>query len=59
MPRVAFFFGISIYIYIEDHAPPHCHATSGDYAGAFRLEDGELMAGQMPPKPSKKRIYPG
>ncbi|WP_428995774.1 DUF4160 domain-containing protein, partial [Lamprobacter modestohalophilus] len=33
---------------------PHCHAIYGDYAGAFRLDDGELMAGQMPPAQSKK-----
>ena len=26
----------------------------GDYAGSFRLDDGELMAGQMPPAQSKK-----
>jgi hypothetical protein len=26
----------------------------GDYAGAFRLDDGELMAGQMPPAQAKK-----
>ncbi len=39
---------------MDDHVPPHCHGVYGDYAGAFRLEDGELMAGQMPPKPLKK-----
>jgi len=54
MPRIAFFFGISIYMYMDDHGVPHCHAMYGDYAGAFRLEDGELMAGQMPPVQSKK-----
>jgi hypothetical protein len=54
MPRVAFFFGISIYLYMNDHAPPHCHSVYGDYAGSFNLEDGELMAGQMLPKPLKK-----
>jgi len=54
MPRVAFFFGISIYMYMDDHGLPHCHAMYGDYAGAFALEDGELLAGQMPPKEMKK-----
>ncbi|RJP38145.1 MAG: DUF4160 domain-containing protein [Desulfobacteraceae bacterium] len=50
MPRIAFFFGISIYIYLDDHGAPHCHAMYGDYAGSFSLESGEIMAGQMPPK---------
>jgi hypothetical protein len=54
MPRIAFFFGISIYMYLDDHGVPHCHAIYGDYAGSFRLEDGELLAGQLPPKQFKK-----
>ena len=54
MPRIAFFFGISIYMYMDDHGIPHCHAVYGDYAGAFSLDDGELMADQMPPAQSKK-----
>ena len=54
MPRIAFFFGISIYMYMDDHGIPHCHGIYGDYAGAFNLQDGELLAGQMPPKQAKK-----
>lgn len=54
MPRVAFFFGVSLYMYMDDNSKPHCHASYGDYAGAFDLESGELVAGQMPPKQSKK-----
>ena len=42
MPRIAFFFGISIYMYMDDHEKPHCHAMYGDYAGSFSLESGEL-----------------
>ena len=26
----------------------------GDYAGSFSLQDGSLLAGQMPPKQQKK-----
>jgi hypothetical protein len=42
MPRVAFFFGISIYIYAEDHPPFYCYGIYGDYGGSFNFEDGEL-----------------
>lgn len=54
MPRVAFFFGISIYMYSDDHGVPHCHCIYGDYAGSFSLETGECLAGQMPPAQTKK-----
>ncbi|EFA69581.1 hypothetical protein CEP10_09790 [Cylindrospermopsis raciborskii S07] len=54
MPRVAFFFGISIYMYMDDHGIPHCHAMYGDFAGSFSLEDGEPLAGEMPPAQAKK-----
>jgi hypothetical protein len=54
MPRIAFFFGISIYMYLDDHGVPHCHAIYGDYGGSFDLEQGDLLAGQMPPAQTKK-----
>ncbi len=56
MPRVAYFFGISIYMYLGDHGVPHCHAIYGDYGGAFSIEKAELLAGQMPPAQTKKII---
>ena len=54
MPRIAYFLGISIYLYLDDHGTPHCHAMYEDYAGAFGLQDGSLLAGQMPPQQQKK-----
>ena len=54
MPRVAYFLGISIYLYLDDHRTPHCHAMYEDYAGPLSLQDGSLLAGQMPPKQQKE-----
>jgi hypothetical protein len=54
MPRIAFFFGISIYMYMDDHGVPHCHGVYGEYAGSFAIDDGRLLAGQMPPAQVKK-----
>ena len=54
MPRIAYFLGISIYLYMDNYGAPHCHAMYGDYAGSFSLQDGSLLAGQMPPKQQKK-----
>ena len=30
MPLVSEFYGIKIYMYWEDHSPPHFHAEYGD-----------------------------
>lgn len=30
MPLISQFFGIAIYMYYEDHNPPHFHAVYGD-----------------------------
>ena len=54
MPRIAYFFGISIYMYLDDHGSPHCHAIYGDYAGAYSIENAQRMAGLMPPQQEKK-----
>jgi hypothetical protein len=39
---------------MDDHGVPHCHGIYGDYAGSFRVSDGEMIAGEMPPKQMKK-----
>ena len=54
MPRVAYFFGISIYLNLDHHDAAHCQAMYGDYAGSFSPKDGALLAGQMPPQQQKK-----
>lgn len=54
MPRVAFFFENSIYVYMDDHGGSHCHGVYGEYAGSFAISDGQLLAGQMPPAQTKK-----
>ena len=29
MPRISEFYGIAIYMYYQDHGPPHVHAIYG------------------------------
>jgi hypothetical protein len=31
MPRICSFYGIIIWIYYNDHNPPHFHATYGEF----------------------------
>lgn len=46
MPRLSYFYGIAIYVYCRDHAPPHFHAVYGsndaevarsDHAGCSKV----------------------
>jgi hypothetical protein len=48
MPRISAFYGIVIYIYWRDHAPPHFHAESGDREALIVIADGRVFAGLAP-----------
>lgn len=48
MPRLAEFYGIVIYMYWKDHAPPHFHAIYGGDEAQIRIEDVGVMEGSLP-----------
>ncbi len=48
VPSVCRFFGISIYIYYNDHAPPHFHAVYGDCEALYVIDTLEILGGQLP-----------
>ncbi|MFT5141529.1 MAG: hypothetical protein ACI80V_003327 [Rhodothermales bacterium] len=48
MPRISYFYGISIYMYFHDHAPPHFHARYGGDEVKIAIETGEVLAGGLP-----------
>ena len=52
MPRISIFFGIVIYMYYDEHAPPHFHAM---YEGSEAVFDfgGNLLKGAMAPRAMK------
>jgi hypothetical protein len=49
MPTIAFFYGIAIQMFYNDHSPPHLHARYGRAKAIVRLSDGEIIAGELPP----------
>ncbi len=53
MPRVSEFFGITIYMYYRDHAPPHFHAFYSEYEVEINIKTLEIIKGKMPPKIKK------
>jgi len=50
MPRISAFFGITIYMYFRDHAPPHFHAFYGDDEAQIEIETGRIIEGRLHPR---------
>jgi hypothetical protein len=48
MPRIAEFYGIAIYMYFRDHAPPHFHAIYGRHDAEVEITTGEILKGTLP-----------
>jgi hypothetical protein len=47
MPQISYFFGIAIYMYYADHAPPHFHAEYGEDEAVYRIDTLELLRGKI------------
>lgn len=50
MPKLAEFFGISIYIYYEDHPPPRFHAVYAGQEVVIRISDLSVRDGRLAPR---------
>ena len=48
MPRISGFYGIAIYMYYRDHAPPHFHAIYGDYEAEIEIASAGVIVGHLP-----------
>lgn len=48
MPRLSEFYGIAIYMYFQDHNPPHFHAIYAEYEALVRIDSGEIIRGRLP-----------
>jgi hypothetical protein len=48
VPRLSFFYGIAIYLYYEDHPPPHIHARYGEHQAKVSIADGQVIEGSLP-----------
>ena len=50
MPLISRFFGISIYMYPDDHAPPHFHAQYGGDQIQIDIRQLHVIAGRIHPR---------
>jgi hypothetical protein len=48
MPQICRFFGIVIYMYFNDHVPPHFHAEYGENEAVYTIETLEIMRSELP-----------
>lgn len=47
MPEISSFYGILIYMYFNEHNPPHFHVKYGEYSAIITIEDG-IVKGSLP-----------
>ena len=48
VPRISAFYGIVIWMYYDDHNPPHFHATYGEHEALIELDGLHIVRGSLP-----------
>ncbi len=48
MPRISYFYGIAVYMYYDDHAPPHLHIRYAEHEAKVLIEGGAVLVGSLP-----------
>ena len=48
MPSICAFYGIVIYMYYNDHNPPHFHAEYAEFEAVYTIETLEILRGKLP-----------
>lgn len=50
MPRLSVFYGIAIYMYYNDHPPPHFHARHEGEDAVFEVPSLAMVTGKIKPR---------
>ncbi len=53
MPFISEFFGIKIYMYWDEHAPPHFHVEYADFRALISIRDIVVIKGMIPSRQLK------
>jgi len=48
MPEICRFLGIIIYMYFNDHDPPHFHTQYNEFRGKITINELQLIEGRLP-----------
>ena len=49
MPTIAYFLGIAVRMFYNDHEPPHFHVRYQGFRARVRIGDGKVIDGRLPP----------
>jgi hypothetical protein len=56
VPTISIFYGIAIRLFFHDtdrHKAPHIHADYQGQVAVYSIQDGSLLAGELPPAKHK------
>jgi Domain of unknown function (DUF4160) len=48
LPTIAYFLGIAVRMFFNDHDPPHFHVRYQGYRARVLISDGEIIDGTLP-----------
>ena len=48
MPEISRFYGIIIYMFSNDHNPPHFHAKYGEFEILVNIDNLSILCGKFP-----------
>ncbi len=48
MPEISRFYGIIVYMFFNDHNPPHFKVKCGDFEANIVIENGNVLNGDLP-----------
>ena len=49
MPTIAYFLGVAVRMFFNDHDPPHFHVRYQGYRARILIASGEIIDGRPPP----------
>jgi hypothetical protein len=53
MPTISMFYGILIQMFWDEHAPPHFHATYGEFNATVNIRELCVSEGKLPRRASQ------
>ena len=48
MPEISRFYGVIVYMFYNDHQPPHFKVKFGEYEANVLIENGNILNGELP-----------
>jgi hypothetical protein len=48
MPTIAYFLGIAVRMFYNDHAPPHFHVRYQGFRARILISNGDVIDGRLP-----------